>query len=147
MATQPRQPPAPEWESITHRFDVSGHEGYLTIATDELGAPVLLEVRMAKAGGLLRGLLDALAASVSLGLQRGVPLSEYVSLLSLTRFEPSGWTERMGFAHSVVDYLFRWLGEKFPDPAAVVQPAPEFQAETCPVCGAPVTWAQGSPLP
>ena len=102
---------------------------------------------MAKAGGLLRGLLDSLAASVSLGLQRGVPLSDYVSLLSLTRFEPAGWTERMGYAHSVVDYLFRWLGEKFPGPGAIDPSAAITEGETCSVCGAPVTWSSGSPCP
>ena len=110
----PNGPPAQEWASITHRFSVGGHKGCISVAADEHGRPVLIEVRMAKAGGLLRGLLDSLAASVTLGLQRGVPLSDYVSLLSLARFEPAGWTERMGYAHSVVDYLFRWLGAKFP---------------------------------
>ena len=72
-----------EWESRTHRFSISGHKGYVTVATDEHGQPVLLEIRMAKAGGVLRGLLDSLAASVSLGLQRGVPLSAYVERLAL----------------------------------------------------------------
>ena len=148
METAPaNSPPAEEWASITHRFCVSGHEGFISVATDEHGRPVLVEVRMAKAGGLLRGLLDSLAASVSLGLQRGVPLSDYVALLSLTRFEPAGWTERMGYAHSVVDYLFRWLGEKFPGPGAV-DPSPAVtDGETCAVCGGPVTWSPGSPCP
>ena len=68
-------------------------KGYVTVATDEHGRPVLLEIRMAKAGGVRRGLLDALAASVSLGLQRGVPLSAYVARLALARFEPAGWTD------------------------------------------------------
>ena len=103
----PKGPPAEEWASITHRFSVGGHIGYISVAADEHGRPVLIEVRMSKAGGLLRGLLDSLAASVTLGLQRGVPLSDYVALLSLARFEPAGWTERMGYAHSVVDYHLR----------------------------------------
>ena len=57
-----------EWQSLTHRFAISGRKGYVTAATDEHGRPVLLEIRMANAGGVLGGLLDALAASVSLGL-------------------------------------------------------------------------------
>ena len=67
-----------EWQSLTHRFAISGHEGSVTVGTDEHGRPGRLEIRMAKEGGMLRGLLDALAESVSLGLQRGVPLSAYV---------------------------------------------------------------------
>ena len=91
---------------------------------------------MAKAGGVLRGLLDALAASVSLGLQRVVPLSAYVERLALARFEPAGWTDsELGYAHSVVDYVARWLGLRFPGAGAVDQPAEVIQGETCPVCG------------
>ncbi len=143
----PKGPPAEEWASITHRFSVGGHIGYISVAADEHGRPVLIEVRMSKAGGLLRGLLDSLAASVTLGLQRGVPLSDYVALLSLARFEPAGWTERMGYAHSVVDYLFRWLGSKFPGTGAVDPPTAVPDGETCGVCGTPVTWGPGSPCP
>ena len=76
-----------EWQSRTHRFALSGHKAYVTLATDEQGRPVLLEIRLAKAGGVLRGLLDALAASVLLGLQRGVPLSAYVERLALARLK------------------------------------------------------------
>ena len=143
----PKGPPAEEWASITHRFSVGGHIGYISVAADEHDRPVLIEVRMSKAGGLLRGLLDSLAASVTLGLQRGVPLSDYVALLSLARFEPAGWTERMGYAHSVVDYLFRWLGSKFPGTGAVDPPTAVADGETCGVCGTPVTWGPGSPCP
>ena len=136
-----------EWQAVTHRFAISGRKGYVTVATDEHGRPVLLEIRMAKAGGVLRGLLDALAASVSLGLQRGVPLSAYVEQLSLVRFEPAGWTDRMGYAHSVVDYLFRWLGENFPGPGAIDPAAAVTDGETCAVCGNPFTWGPGEPCP
>lgn len=66
-----------------------------------------------------------------------MPRSDYVSLLSLTRFEHAGWTERMGYAHSVVDYLFRWLGEKFAGPGAIDPPPAVTVGETCAVCGAP----------
>ena len=65
---------------------------------------------------MLRGLLDALAVSVSLGLQRTVPVSAYVVQLALARFKPAGWTDsQLGYAHSVVDYVARWLGLRFPD--------------------------------
>ena len=104
-----------KWQSLTHRFAISGHTGYVTVATAEHGRPVLPEIRMAKVGGVLRGLLDALASSVSLGLQRGVPLSAYVKRLALARFEPSGWTSgELGYARSVVNYRFRWLALRFP---------------------------------
>ena len=72
-----------EWQSGTHRFSISGLKRYASVATDEHGRPVLLEIRMAKAGGVLRGLRDALAASAALGLQRAVPLSAYVKELAL----------------------------------------------------------------
>ena len=114
-----------EWQSLTHRFAISGHKGYVTVATDEHGRPVPLEIRMAKAGGVLRGLLDSLAASVSLGLQSGVPLSAYVERLALARFARAGWTHgELGCAHSVVDYLFHWLVLRFPAASAVAAGAP-----------------------
>ena len=137
-----------EWQSLTHRFAIRGHKGYVTVASDEHGRPGVLEIRMAKAGGVLRGLLDALVASVSLGLQRGVPLSAYVEQLALARFEPAGWTgSEAGYAHSVVDYVARWLGLRFPGNGAVDQHAQAVQGETCQVCGGAVTWGPGSPCP
>ena len=149
--TPPDRPdPSEEWKSVTHRFAVDRHKGYVTIAIDRFDRPVHLEIRMARAGGVLRGLLDALAVSVSLGLREGVPLATYVRHFGYTRFEPSGWTERMGYAHSIVDYVFRWLGEQFPaetlpqlhDNVPVME-----DGETCAVCGAPLTWEPGSPCP
>ena len=137
-----------EWQSLTHRFSISGHKGYVTLATDEHDRPVVLEIRMAKAGGVLRGLLDSLAASVSLGLQRGVPLSAYVERLALARFEPAGWTNgELGYAHSVVDYVARWLGLRFPGDGALAQPIEGIEGETCRVCGGAATWDPGSPCP
>ena len=82
MAPEP-QAPAEEWQSVTHRFVIDSHKGYLTVASDEHDGPVHLDIRMSRAGGVLRGLLDSLAVSVSLGLQRGVPLAAYVEQLSL----------------------------------------------------------------
>ena len=96
---------------------------------------------MSRAGGVLRGLLDSLADSVSLGLQRGVPLSDYVEQLALARFEPSGWTPALGDAHSIVDYVFRWLALRFPGPGAVDPPA---SARTRPTTGS-TAWAPSRP--
>ena len=80
---------------------------------------------MAKADGVLRGLLDALAASVSLGLQRGVPLSDYVEQLALAQFEPAGWPDsELGYAHSGVGDVARWLRLRFPGDEAVDRQSP-----------------------
>ena len=139
---------AQEWPSTTHRFAVGGHKGYITAAADGHGRPLLLEIRMSRAGGVLRGLLDSLAVSVSLGLQRGVPLAAYVDRLALARFEPSGWTPtEIGYAHSIVDYVFRWLALKFPGAGTVDQPPEVPDGETCHVCGGPVTWDPGELCP
>ena len=144
------RPPASaeEWDSLTHRFAVSGHKGYVTVASDEHGRPVHLEIRMSRAGGVLRGLLDSLAVSVSLGLQRGIPLGAYVERLALARFEPAGWTPtEVGYAHSIVDYVFRWLALRFPGAGAVDQAPEVSDGETCRVCGRPVTWGPGDTCP
>ena len=144
----PRVAMTDEWRSLTHRFAIGGHHGYIIVATDEHDRPLLLEIRMAKAGGVLRGLLDALATSVSLGLQKGVPLASYVDQLQFARFEPSGWTDsELGYAHSIVDYIARWLGLRFAAAGAIDQPAAAIQGETCAVCAAAVTWEAGAPCP
>ena len=137
-----------QWESLTHRFAIGGHHGYIIVATDEHGRPLLLEIRMSKAGGVLRGLLDALGASVSLGLQHGVPLAAYVAQLQFARFEPAGWTDsEIGYAHSIVDYIARWLGLRFPATGAIERPPEAVQGETCAVCAAAMTWDRGAPCP
>ena len=137
-----------EWRSLTHRFAIGGHKGYVTAAVDSDGRPVLVEIRMAKAGGPLRGLLDALGASISLGLQHGVPLARYAKRLAHASFEPSGWTGgELGHARSVVDYVARWLALRFPDAAPAEPPSGPVEGETCQVCGRPATWDVGSPCP
>ena len=144
----PPRDPAPVWNSVTHHFDIAGHDGYIIAAT-ERGVPIHIEIRMAKEGGTLRGLLDSLAACVCLGLERGVPLSVYTDAMEFVRFEPGGHTPR-GYAHSIVDYVFRWLRDRFiypgpePEPATV---AAALEGETCSVCGAPRTWAAGDACP
>ena len=98
-----------------------------------LGWLGLLEIRMAKARGVLRGLLNALAASVLLGPQRGALLSACVERLVLAT------DSEVGYPYSVVDYVVRWLGRRFPGDRAVDQAAQAVLGETCPMCGGAVT--------
>ncbi|MBI3114896.1 MAG: vitamin B12-dependent ribonucleotide reductase, partial [Candidatus Kerfeldbacteria bacterium] len=104
-----------ERKSITHKFSIAGHEGYITVGMYEDGAPGELFVTMSKAGSTINGLMDSLATSISIALQYGVPLSLFVKKFSHVRFEPSGYTtnEDIRIAKSIVDYIFRWLGTKF----------------------------------
>jgi len=102
-------------ESLTHKFSIEGHEGYITVGKFEDGTPGELFVTMAKEGSTLSGMMDAFATSVSLLFQYGVPLSHLVEKFGHMRFEPSGWTgnPEIGMAKSIVDYVFRWLGHRF----------------------------------
>lgn len=106
-----------ERQSITHKFEIGSHTGYITVGLYEDGKPGEIFVSMSKEGSTLAGLLDALATSVSIGLQYGVPMKTLVAKFSHVRFEPSGFTQNPNIrvAKSVVDYMFRWLGTKFPD--------------------------------
>jgi ribonucleoside-diphosphate reductase alpha chain len=101
--------------SLTHKFSIEGHEGYITVGLFEDGTPGELFVTMAKEGSTLSGMMDAFATSVSLLFQYGVPLAHLVEKFGHMRFEPSGWTgnPEIGFAKSIVDYVFRWLGNRF----------------------------------
>ncbi|MCD4826079.1 MAG: vitamin B12-dependent ribonucleotide reductase, partial [Phycisphaerae bacterium] len=101
--------------SITHKFDVAGHEGYLTVGQYEDGRPGELFVSMAKEGSTVGGMMDVFATSVSLCLQYGVPLEALVKKFTHQRFEPSGMTSNRNipFAKSIVDYIFRWLEQTF----------------------------------
>ena len=101
--------------SLTHKFSIEGHEGYITVGLFEDGTPGELFVTMAKEGSTLSGMMDAFATSVSLLFQYGVPLSHLVEKFGHMRFEPAGWTgnPEIGFAKSIVDYVFRWLGNRF----------------------------------
>ena len=104
-----------ERDSVTHKFSVGGHEGYLTVGMYEDGRPGELFIKMAKEGSTLSGVMDGLALTISLGLQYGVPLKVFVDKLVNTRFEPSGISanSNIRFATSVLDYIARWLGGKF----------------------------------
>jgi ribonucleoside-diphosphate reductase alpha chain len=104
-----------ERASITHKFSVGGHEGYVTVGMYEDGRPGEVFVKMSKEGSTLSGVMDGLALTLSMGLQYGVPLKVLVDKLVNTRFEPSGITANpnIRFVSSVLDYLARWLGSKF----------------------------------
>jgi ribonucleoside-diphosphate reductase alpha chain len=127
-----------ERRSITHKFSIGGHEGYLTVGMYDDGSPGELFVVMAKEGSVVSGLMDSFATSVSLALQYGVPLRVLVDKFSHTRFEPSGFTGNpdIPIAKSITDYIFRWLSLKFDKPAleeaepeeAASVPAPEMKA-------------------
>ncbi len=104
-----------ERNSITHKFSVGGHEGYLTVGKYDDGNPGEIFIKMAKEGSTLSGIMDAFALSVSIALQYGVPLRALVDKFCNSRFEPSGYTgnPEIRYAKSVVDYIGRWLGGKF----------------------------------
>jgi ribonucleoside-diphosphate reductase alpha chain len=104
-----------ERQSVTHKFSIGGHEGYITVGLYEDGTPGEVFISMAKEGSTISGLMDTLATSISYGLQYGVPLKFFVDKFSHVRFEPSGWTgnPQVPYAKSIIDYIFRWLGARF----------------------------------
>jgi len=109
-----------ERHSITHKFDVAGHEGYVTVGLFEDGTPGEIFLVMAKEGSTISGFADVFAQAVSYCLQYGVPLQTLVDKFSHSRFEPSGMTKNpeVRFAKSIVDYIFRWMATKFLTPEA-----------------------------
>jgi len=104
-----------ERHSITHKFDIAGHEGYITVGLFEDGTPGEIFLVMAKEGSTISGFADAFAQAISYALQYGVPLQALVDKFSHARFEPSGMTKNpeVRFAKSIVDYIFRWMATKF----------------------------------
>ncbi len=104
-----------ERESITHKFSIGGHEGYITVGKYEDGAPGEIFITMAKEGSTISGLMDSFATMTSLALQHGVPLQLLVDKFTHTRFEPSGFTRNpeIPMAKSIMDYIFKWLAIKF----------------------------------
>ncbi len=133
-----------ERQSITHKFSIAGHEGYLTVGMYDDGSPGEIFLTMSKEGSTISGLMDAFATAISLALQYGVPLQTLVDKFGHTRFEPSGVTNNpdIRFAKSIMDYIFRWLGSKFlnrlPEvpttltPEMAELPAPAKQATSTP---------------
>jgi ribonucleoside-diphosphate reductase alpha chain len=150
-----------ERKALVHHFSVGGHEGYLIVGLYEDGQPGEIFIRMAKAGSTIAGLMDSFGIAVSMALQYGVSLKVLCGKFSHTRFEPSGWTtvKEIGYAKSLVDYIFRWLSLKFlpatsppPTGAASIDPAPapaslsgdgldhsEADAPACKECGSIMT--------
>jgi len=112
---QQREKMPVERASVTHKFSVGGHEGYITAGMYEDGRPGEIFIKMSKEGSTLSGIMDGLALTISLGLQYGVPLKVFVDKLLNTRFEPSGITANpnIRFVSSVLDYIARWLGGRF----------------------------------
>jgi ribonucleoside-diphosphate reductase alpha chain len=104
-----------ERQAITHKFDIAGHEGYITVGLFDDGQPGEIFLVMAKEGSTISGFADAFAQAISYALQYGVPLQALVDKFSHVRFEPSGMTRNpeIRFAKSIVDYIFRWLASKF----------------------------------
>ncbi|MEK7548471.1 MAG: vitamin B12-dependent ribonucleotide reductase [Patescibacteria group bacterium] len=106
---------ADERQAITHKFQVGGYEGYLTIGLYEDGSPGEIFVTMAKQGSVISGLMDSFATSISIALQYGVPLEALVNKFANARFEPSGLTNnpQIRMAKSIIDYIAKYLGLKF----------------------------------
>ncbi len=113
---RPRRERLPDTrQSVTHKFNVNGHEGYVTVGLYDDGRPGELFITMAKEGSTIGGLMDSFGTAVSMSLQYGVPLEVLVNKFSHSRFEPMGYTTNpeIRIAKSLVDYIFRWLGLKF----------------------------------
>ena len=106
-----------ERTALTHKFEISGHEGYITVGLYPDGQPGEIFLKMAKEGSTVSGLMDTFATTVSVALQYGVPLKDLVNKFAHVRFEPSGFTgnQEIPIAKSTVDYIFRWLGSRFLD--------------------------------
>jgi ribonucleoside-diphosphate reductase alpha chain len=113
---QPRRERLPHTrKSLTHKFDIQGHEGYINVGFYPDGRPGELFITMAKEGSTIGGLMDVLGTAISIGLQYGVPLEVFVNKFAHSRFEPAGFTKNpdIPIAKSVADYIFRWLGMEF----------------------------------
>ncbi len=106
-----------ERRSITHKFDIAGHEGYIIAGMYEDGQPGEIFITMSKEGSTISGLMDSFATAISIALQYGVPLRGLVDKFSHMRFEPSGFTKNpdIPMAKSIMDYIFRWMASKFLD--------------------------------
>ncbi len=134
-----------ERTAVTHKFDIAGHEGYITVGLYPDGQPGEIFLKMAKEGSTVSGLMDTFATTVSVALQYGVPLRDLVNKFAHVRFEPSGFTgnSEIPIAKSIVDYIFRWLGGRFLsdddkaslgliDRSAIVPEPPPIEATVAP---------------
>ena len=158
---EPEQEVSQEWsafrkklsetrQSITHKFDISGFEGYLTVGLYDDGTPGEIFIRAQKQGSTMEGILDSFATAVSLGLQYGVPIETMIDKFTGSKFEPAGFThnEEIRYASSPMDYIFKWIGLNFideeDDPVEEIPKQKEFIASPkktnldgppCPSCG------------
>ena len=116
--------------SLTHKFEIAGHKGYLTVGLYPDGQPGEIFIQMSKEGSTIGGLMDTVATLTSIALQYGVPLEQLVNKFAYQRFEPSGFTRNPDIrtAFSITDYVFRWLGCQFID---------GYRAATAPDTGQP----------
>jgi ribonucleoside-diphosphate reductase alpha chain len=126
-----------ERHAITHKITIGDHEGYVTVGEYANGQPGEVFVHISKEGSTVSGLMDAVGALTSVALQSGVPIETLVRKFSHTRFEPSGWTRSsdIGFANSILDYVFRWMGLHY---------LPESSADVA-AAQAPLTLIEESP--
>lgn len=127
-----------ERQAITHKFDIGGHEGYITVGLYEDGSPGELFMVLTKEGTTISGFADAFAMAITMLLQYGVPLSVITEKFSHLRFEPSGMSRnpQIRFAKSIVDYVMRWMSSKFPLPASEMNSRVESEERrTCRSCG------------
>jgi ribonucleoside-diphosphate reductase alpha chain len=152
-ATAPHRRRLPsERTALTHKFDIAGHEGYITVGLYPDGQPGEIFLKMAKEGSTVSGLMDSFATTVSVALQYGVPLRDLVNKFAHVRFEPSGFTgnAEIPIAKSIVDYIFRWLGSRFLSPdekaslglidrSALVDDTPSGAVAAMPLAAAPAT--------
>jgi len=101
--------------SVTHKFNISGHEGYVIVGLFENGQPGEVFLKVAKQGSTVSGLMDTIGVLTSLALQYGVPVEALAEKFEFSKFEPAGWTKNpeIGHARSITDYVFRWLGCQF----------------------------------
>jgi ribonucleoside-diphosphate reductase alpha chain len=152
-ASGPRRRRLPdERRSITHKFSIAGHEGYITVGMYEDGTAGEIFLVMAKEGSVVSGLMDTFATGISLALQYGVPLKALINKFSHVRFEPSGFTRNpeIPYAKSITDYVFRWLASRFLSPEeqleiGVQRTGDGGQATPLPGAGIPTGLAQPAP--
>lgn len=132
-------------DSVTHKFNIGGHEGYFTVGLYPDGRPGELFIAVSKEGSTIGGLLDCFGIATSIGLQYGVPLDAFIVKFENTRFEPNGWTTNSEIrnAKSIIDYIFRWLALRFgsealnniPNPVSL---APEEEPDVMPKMDSPI---------
>jgi ribonucleoside-diphosphate reductase alpha chain len=136
--------------SVTHKFSIGGHDGYITCGLYDDGSPGEIFVRMAKEGSTIAGLMDSFATAISLSIQHGVPLKLLCEKFRSTRFEPSGFTgnPEVPRATSIMDYIFRWLDLKFIKPReAALAAGVTLDGRQLDLPSVPVMPAGGLPAP